>query len=153
MTNPHPITLEEKTRIFEEMYKDRIPKHVPTTNVTSFDTGAVRSSDKQGVQYHLISPIGLRRIAETHAEGTAKYGYFNWEKGFPIGDVLNHAIAHIYTYLSGEVTNEDDLAHAAWNLLAAMHLEETHPHLDHQLRPNHPLTLQAAHYQRGTDHP
>lgn len=106
---------------------------------TQFETGAVRSADKVGVMYHLITPIGLRRIAETYKEGFDKYGAFNWERGMPIGDILNHAIAHIYDYLEGKPTNEDDLAHAAWNLLAAMHMEETHPHLDHQLRPNHPL--------------
>ena len=101
---------------------------------TKFETGAIRSADKAGVMYHLITPIGLRRIAETYKEGFDKYGAFNWERGMPIGDILNHAIAHIYDYLSGKKTNEDDLAHAAWNLLAAMHMEETHPELDHQLR-------------------
>jgi len=106
-----------------------------------FETGAVRSADKAGVMYHLITPIGLRRIAETYKEGFDKYGAFNWERGFPIGDVLNHALDHIFTYLSGKETNEDDLAHAAWNLLAAMHMEETHPELNHQLRPNHPVTI------------
>jgi hypothetical protein len=101
---------------------------------TQFETGAVRSADKNGVMYHLITPIGLRRIAETYREGFDKYGAFNWERGMPIGDILNHAIAHIFAYLSGEPTGEDDLAHAAWNLLAAMHMEETHPNINHQLR-------------------
>lgn len=102
---------------------------------TQFSTGAVRSSDKAGVRYDLITPIGLRRIAETYKEGYDKYGAFNWERGMPISDILNHAIAHIYAYLSGQPTGEDDLAHAAWNLLAAMHMEETHPELNHELRP------------------
>ncbi len=101
---------------------------------TQFSTGAVRSSDKAGVMYHLITPIGMRRIAETYKEGFDKYGAFNWERGMPIGDILNHAIAHIYQFLSGVESGEDDLAHAAWNLLAAMHMQETHPELDHQLR-------------------
>lgn len=106
---------------------------------TQFETGAVRSSDKANVRYDLISPIGMRRLAETMEEGRQKYGYFNWERGMPIGDILNHAIAHIYAYLQGKPTGEDDLAHAAWNLFAAMHMEETHPELQHQLRPNHPI--------------
>lgn len=106
---------------------------------TQFETGAVRSSDKANVRYDLISPIGMRRLAETMEEGRQKYGYFNWERGMPIGDILNHAIAHIYAYLAGEPTGEDDLAHAAWNLFAAMHMEETHPNLQHQLRPEHPI--------------
>lgn len=88
--------------------------------------------------YSRISPAGLRRLAETHAEGTAKYGYFNWERGMPIGDLLNHAIAHLFTFLSGVDSGEDDLAHAAWNLMAAMHMEELRMPINHQLRPNHP---------------
>lgn len=101
---------------------------------TQFETGAVRSADKADVRYDLISPIGMRRLAETMEEGRQKYGYFNWERGMPIGDILNHALAHIYAYLEGKPTGEDDLAHAAWNLFAAMHMEETHPELNHQLR-------------------
>lgn len=101
---------------------------------TKFETGAVRSADKANVRYDLISPIGMRRLAETMEEGRQKYGYFNWERGMPIGDILNHAIAHIYAYLEDKPTGEDDLAHAAWNLFAAMHMEETHPNLDHQIR-------------------
>lgn len=123
-----------------------LPDATPTTHVgekdaevlaqggTQFSTGAVRSSDKANVRYDLISPIGMRRLAETMEEGRKKYGYFNWERGMPIGDILNHAIAHIYAYLEGKPTNEDDLAHAAWGLFAAMHMEETHPNLDHQTR-------------------
>lgn len=106
---------------------------------TQFETGAVRSSDKANVRYDLVSPIGMRRLAETMEEGRQKYGYFNWERGMPIGDILNHALAHIYAYLEGKPTGEDDLAHAAWNLFAAMHMEETHPTIQHQLRPEHPM--------------
>lgn len=113
---------------------------------TQFSTGAVRSADKNHVMYHLICPIGMRRMAETMKEGFDKYGAYNWERGMPIGDLLNHAIAHIYAFLSGVPSVdiktgkvEDDLAHAAWNLFAAMRMEETHPELDHQLRPTHPL--------------
>ena len=115
---------------------DRVTKtqEVIQAGGTQFSTGAVRSSDKAGVRYDLITPIGLRRIAETYKEGTDKYGAFNWEKGMPISDILNHAIAHIYQFLSGVESGEDDLAHAAWNLLAAMHMQETHPNLDHELR-------------------
>jgi hypothetical protein len=101
---------------------------------TQFSTGAVRSGDANTVMYQLISPIGMRRLAETMKEGFDKYGAYNWERGMPIGDILNHALRHIYIYLSGD-RSEDHLAHAGWNLHAAMHMEETHPELDHGLRP------------------
>jgi hypothetical protein len=103
------------------------------SNLDHFTTGAVRSKDANGTAYTLISPIGLRRVAETCAEGAEKYGDYNWEKGMPIRDLLDHGIRHLYLFLEGD-RGEDHLAHAAWNLLAAMHSEEKWPELNKNLR-------------------
>lgn len=94
-----------------------------------YDTGAVRSADCDNVRYDLISPIGLRALARTYAEGAEKFGAGNWENGMPVTDMLNHAIAHIYNFLGGD-RKEDHLAHAAWNLLGAIHSMELWPHLN-----------------------
>jgi hypothetical protein len=94
-----------------------------------FGTGAVRSDTVEAFRYDLVSPIGLREVARTCAEGAEKYGDFNWEKGMPVHDLLNHAIAHIYEFLSGD-RSEPHLGHAAWNLLAAIHSHELWPHLN-----------------------
>lgn len=94
-----------------------------------FGTGAVRSSDVEEFRYDLISPIGLREVARACAEGAEKYGDWNWEKGMPAHDLLNHAIAHIYGFLSGD-RREPHLGHAAWNLLAAIHSHELWAHLN-----------------------
>ncbi len=102
-------------------------------NDDKFRTGAVRSGDADNERYDLISPIGLRRVAETYREGADKYGDYNWEQGMPISDILNHAIRHQYLYLSGD-RSEDHLAHAAWGLFAAMHSEELWTHLNQRLR-------------------
>ncbi len=98
-----------------------------------FPTGAVRDKNVAGnklvshpARFDLISPIGLRRLAATYGEGAQKYGDHNWRKGMPISSTLNHAIAHIYEYLTGD-QSEDHLAHAAWGLFAVMHFEETKP--------------------------
>lgn len=99
-----------------------------------FPTGAKRSRDADEERYALISPVGLRRLARTYAEGEKKYGTYNWEKGLSIQSVLDHAIRHIYLYLDGD-RSEDHLAHAAWNLFAAMHSEERWPELNTDLRP------------------
>ena len=101
--------------------------------VTKFSTGAVRSTDANKYAYHLISPIGLRRLAETYREGSVKYGDLNCEMGMPISDLLNHVLKHIYDYLGGNRA-EDDLSHAAWGLIMAMHSEEKWPHLNTDLR-------------------
>jgi hypothetical protein len=94
--------------------------------MTQFPTGAVRGTDAAGVRFDLITPIGLRRLAETCAEGAAKYGPFNWTRGIPASEMLNHAIRHIYLWLQGDA-EEDHLAHAAWNILGVCHFEEAMP--------------------------
>lgn len=99
-----------------------------------FTTGAVRSGDRNNVRYDLISPIGLKRVAETYAEGAEKRGAHNWENGMPVADLLNHALAHLFDYLAGD-RSQDHLAHAGWNVLAAIHSETLWPELnENQLR-------------------
>jgi hypothetical protein len=97
-----------------------------------YDTGAVRSADCDQVRYDLITPIGLRALAKTYAEGAEKFGACNWENGMPVTDLLNHAIAHIYNFLSGD-RKEDHLAHAAWNVLGAIHSLEQWPDINKDL--------------------
>jgi hypothetical protein len=98
----------------------------PTT--IQFPTGAVRSADADEVRFDLITPIGLRRLAETCAEGAEKYGEVNWQKGIPASQMLNHAIRHLYLWLAGD-SQEDHLAHAAWNILGVCHFEESLPEM------------------------
>lgn len=101
---------------------------VRKAEMTEFPTGAVRSNDAADVRFDLITPVGLRRLAETCAEGARKYGDRNWLKGIPASEMLNHAIRHIYLYLEGDAT-EDHLAHAAWNILGVCHFEESSPEM------------------------
>ena len=98
-------------------------------NLKHFGNGAVRSLDAEATRYDLITPIGLEAVARTCAEGAAKYSDFNWEHGMPVHDLLNHALRHVYRYLSGD-RSEDHLPHAAWNLLAAIHSEKMWPQLN-----------------------
>lgn len=94
-----------------------------------FSTGAERSSDAEGTRYDLITPVGLSAVARACAEGAAKYSDYNWEKGMPAHDAINHAIRHIYMFLGGD-RSEEHLGHAAWNLLAAIHSLEVWPDLN-----------------------
>lgn len=57
----------------------------------------------------------VRAIAETHAEGDARYGMENWQKGLPVSNLLNHAMEHLFKMLAGDTT-ESHLEHAIWNL-------------------------------------
>jgi len=121
---PYIITNNEKNYAFKYAFVRLSQPSQPEQ--TKFSTGAVRSTDANSTRYDLISPVGLRRIAETYAEGAKKYGDNNWQKGMPASDTMNHAIRHLNLWLSGDKT-EDHLAHAAWNLIAIMHFEELKP--------------------------
>ena len=94
-----------------------------------YGSGAVRSSDAELTRYDLITPIGLAAVAAACAEGAKKYSDYNWEKGMPANDMLNHAIRHIYLFLSGD-RSEDHLGHAAWNVMGAIHSLEVWPDLN-----------------------
>lgn len=110
-------------------------KHSPVVGTIEYSTGAVRSGDAETAAYHLIPPVGLRRVAETCREGAIKYTPYNWEKGMPVVDLIEHGLQHQYKYLDGDRT-EDHLGHAGWNILAAMHSEERWPHINKgTLRP------------------
>ena len=104
-----------------------------SSSQTKFESGAVRGPGVAGqknfpARFGLISPVGLRRIAETYGEGSGKYGDYNWEKGIPTKSLMDHAMAHINQYNLGD-RSEDHLAHAAWNLIAIMHNEELLPEM------------------------
>jgi hypothetical protein len=95
--------------------------------ISVYPSGAKRST--LDARYDLLTPIGIRRVAEAAAEGSVKYGDYNCERGLTVLTYLNHALAHIFRYLAGDRT-EDHLAHAAWNLLFACHSEEVNVDLN-----------------------
>ena len=91
-------------------------------------TGAVRSSDANHLDFASLPLIGLIGVARTAAEGAAKYGRFNYMLGFPVHDLLNHAIRHIVMFLLGD-RSEPHLEHAAWGLMAAIQQNTLDPEL------------------------
>jgi len=97
-------------------------------NIKKFSTGAVRGTDADDVRFDLIPPKPLFRLARTYKEGADKYGENNWKAGIPASNLINHALRHIYLWLSGD-KSEDHLAHAVWNLISTMYFEECRPEL------------------------
>ncbi len=147
-TPPEYATRVEAVKGFARLVEEARPARVartPRPGVTEkFGTGAVRSDAVEEFRYDLVSPIGLREVARACAEGAAKYGDWNWENGMPVHDLLNHAIAHVYAFLSGD-RSEQHLGHAAWNLLSAIHSHELWPHLNdgHLRQPGCRLPAEA----------
>lgn len=86
-------------------------------------TGAVRDTRKGKGRYDLITVIGLKRLAGVYERGAEKYADRNWEKGMPISRFIDSGLRHIFNHIEG-LRDEDHLAQAAWNILAAIHIEE-----------------------------
>jgi hypothetical protein len=89
-----------------------------------YETGGARSDSTGKGRYDLISPLALRRLALVYEKGGLARGDRNWEKGMPRTRLFDSALRHVFQALEGQ-TDEDHLAHAAWNLFALMHFEET----------------------------
>src|SRR4030095_9076779 len=80
--------------------------------LTKFKSGAIQGKE---ARFDLITPVGLRRIAETCGEGSIKFGDENWLKGIDTKNLMNHALTHLNKYMAGD-KSEDHLAQASWNL-------------------------------------
>jgi hypothetical protein len=91
-----------------------------------FTTGAMREGRRGKGRYDLITPVGLRRLAEWYELGALKYEDRNWEKGIPVSNCVESMFRHMVKYMDGENT-EDHLSAIAWNAFAIMHFEERNP--------------------------
>lgn len=107
--------------------KERI--RMNTNEQVTFPSGAVRSTDSDDVRYDLIPPIALRRLAMRYAMGAAKYGDNNWQKGFPIGNILNHLQDHLEKWKLEGCKDDDNLAGAMWGIATLMWYEKHKPEL------------------------
>lgn len=99
----------------------------------TYASGAQRAEAGE-YRYDLFSTEGLRRLAAVYDYGAKKYSDNNWRAGIPYSVMVNHLLVHIYDWVAragrggyAEDGSEDDLAHAAWGLLALMEYEQTHP--------------------------
>lgn len=87
------------------------------SEVTTYETGAQRSGDTDGVRYDLIPPEGLESVAIAMREGAVKYGDHNWQKGLKNSVLVNHALRHIVEYMKEGGGKEDHIGHALANLM------------------------------------
>ena len=88
-----------------------------------FDTGAKRDSATGKPIPDLIYAFATQRRAKVMELGATKYGIRNWEKGMPLSVFLASATRHLNQFMLGE-SDEDHLAHCAFNLDAIMHGQE-----------------------------
>lgn len=87
------------------------------------ESGMVRDSKTGKGRHDLISPIALKRLAQHYETGALKYDERNWEKGAPMSKHFDSAVRHLNDFLEGK-RDEDHLIASAWNIFAAVHVEE-----------------------------
>lgn len=93
------------------------------TNSRHWNTGAKRDSDDGKPRPDLLSPFASMRRGKVMELGAKKYGIRNWEKGMPLSVFLASAVRHLNQFMMGD-TDEDHIAHCAFNLDAIMHGQE-----------------------------
>lgn len=69
-------------------------------------------------RFDLIDARALATVAEILHDGAEKYGQDNWRR-ISVESNLNHAIAHIYGHLAGDV-QDNHLGHAACRIIFAL---------------------------------
>jgi len=94
------------------------------TNTVTNEFGGVQSY--LGCDFTRIPIDALFEVARVIKQGADRYPDFadgrgNWT-AIPIRDHINHAIAHLYSYLAKDAC-EDHLSHAAVRLLFALQLD------------------------------
>lgn len=77
--------------------------------------------DKVEERFDLVPPDAMLAVAKAMGEGAAKYGNENWRR-LPIDNIVNHAVRHVFLWMSGD-RSEDHLGHAAAGMLMAKDME------------------------------
>lgn len=95
-------------------------KYFDSDNIVTNDKGASQSYTP--CRFDIVPPLALFEVAKVLSEGAEKYGAYAW-KNIEVNDHLNHAIQHVYGYLSGDRT-EEHLSHAICRLMFALEVSE-----------------------------
>lgn len=92
----------------------------PDTPVVTNEDGASQSDIPY--RFDLLDPTAMLRLAGVLDRGARKYGDGNW-RGIRCHQHINHAMTHIYAYLSDD-KQDDHLGHAFARLMMAVATEE-----------------------------
>jgi hypothetical protein len=95
-------------------------------NRVEYPKGGKRDDGGRDVAFHLLCPSALIEWAHTAKVGELHYGPRNWEKGIPTENYIDHAMEHIVQAMRAALSPDDrieSLAHALWNIAAAIHNE------------------------------
>jgi len=93
--------------------------------------GLAKRYNSSKVEFHDLPLLALADIGRVGKYGATKYGTYNWLKGGPASQYFNCALRHLLKWWYGKKgagndleSNSHHLAHAAWNMMAIVHLEK-----------------------------
>lgn len=119
---PSVITTSDVTNRPLEWEATRFRETDP--DVQKYVAGPYGDVQDIGVRFDLLPPEAMRVMAYEMWRGSDRYGLSDeeaWKKQ-SLRRFLNHALNHINDYLAG-MRGEDDLAHAACDLMFALHID------------------------------
>lgn len=100
------------------------------TNITKFDTGAIRDTQEGKEDYiETIAWAAMKRYAQYMTEKKRKYGAGNFKKGIPISNYEQSLLRHIQKYLENKYeggtieATEDHLSAMVFNIFGIMYEE------------------------------
>ncbi len=101
--------------------------------------GAIRHNEgKPQLSFIFEFPNALTAVSKVSEMGAAKYERHNWKKGFQLSSLLDSALRHLLAFQNGYDNDNESglphLAHAAWNVLAMMENQVSHPALDNRYK-------------------
>jgi hypothetical protein len=99
-------------------------QQIDLPNTTAYDAWMQSLAKNSG--WAILPYFALQRLSTTCHEGAVKYGEHNWLYGFPITNLLNHALRHLIKWTNGDRT-EDHLGHTMWGFMASVHMYEYRP--------------------------
>jgi len=105
------------------MAEDIISGVSPDAPVVTNEKGGKQSASPYA--FELLPPYAMFKAAEVARHGADKYGEKFGDRNYIKIDSkshLNHALQHIYAYLSGDVS-DDHLAHALVRLMFAVDMD------------------------------
>lgn len=131
VTKQHPMTSYDSgvQKTPKEVQAERGQKLWERLNAVGTQD-EIHTNDKGGrqsklsVRFDLIPAYSLKIVAQILAVGAVKYGVSNW-KLIDTEDHINHAINHLYLFLSGDTT-ENHLGNACCRCLFALYSANHH---------------------------
>ena len=100
-----------------------------TSKVTT-GNGPAQSSFK-ALNFNLISPHTLRRLAKRKSVGAVKYGTIQWRQGINdaeyVADRYNHLVEHLLSFQESGNEHDDNIAGMLWALDCLSEVERLAP--------------------------